>query len=172
MSKKTVLLEKQFLSLYEAFSQEIFRFCFAKTRNRDESLDITQEVFMKTWDVMRQGKTIDMARGFLYKIARNAIIDRSRKKKSISLEAIFDDRGDSFSEITEHVAYEKTIDQEKALIYLKQLPEHHYEILVLRYIQELTITEIAQLYQETENAISVKIHRALKVAQKNIPEFL
>lgn len=166
MNKSQESTEKMFLSAYEAFSDELFRFCLAKTRNREESLDIVQETFMKTWDHLRQGKKVDMFRGFLYKIARNTIIDRARKKKSLSLDHLAEHH---------HLDPETTAVSENplrhadillALEQVQQIPEHHYEILVLRYIQELTISEIAEYYHESENTVSVRIHRALKVAQK------
>lgn len=158
--------EHQFLHMYEAFSDELFRFCLAKTRNRDESLDITQEVFIKTWDYLRQGKKIDMVRGFLYKTARNLIIDRSRKKNSLSLDSLIDEKNISLETTANQRTDAERLDQTFALAQLEQLPEHHYEILVLRYIQELTLSEIATFYNESENTVSVRIHRAIKHAQK------
>lgn len=162
-------LERRFLEMYEAFSDELFRFCLAKTRNRDESLDITQEAFTKTWDYLRQGKKIDMARGFLYKITRNIIIDRSRKKKSFSLDQLIDHQGDQIESLKESENFSEILDQKITLQNLEQLPENYYDILVLRYIQELTISEIAKMYNESENVVSVRIHRAIKYAQKLFP---
>lgn len=65
-----------------------------------------------------------------------------------------------------HIPSGTDYDKQLLLERLKQLPEQHYEILVLRFIQELTISEMAALCRESENAISVRIHRALKYAQK------
>jgi RNA polymerase sigma-70 factor (ECF subfamily) len=161
--------ERKFMEMYEGFNDEIFRFCLSKTRNRDLSLDITQETFVKTWDYMRSGKTIDMARAFLYRTARNLIIDHSRKKQSLSLDTIMEDG------IAPRLADDKVeisgsrLDIAQAIEQLKQLPEQHYDILVLRFIQELTLAEIAAMYKESENTISVKIHRAIKYAQKLFP---
>ncbi len=166
-------VEKLFLEMHDSFSDEIFRFCLSRTRNRDSALDVTQETFMKTWDYLRAGKTIDMARAFLYRTARNTIIDQSRKKQTLSLDALFDDETlphdiSDVSEIPDGTA----LDQKQMLENLKQLPEQHFEILMLRFIQELTIPEISKIYKESENTISVRIHRAIKLAQKLFPEDL
>ncbi len=163
--------EKLFLEMHDSFSDEIFRFCLSKTRNRDLALDITQETFMKTWDYLRNGKTIDMARAFLYRTARNLIIDHSRKKQALSLDALFDDESPT-QEIPDSSSIPdgSLLDQKLMLETLKQLPDPHLEILTLRFIQELTIPEIAQIYKESENTISVRIHRAIKLAQKLFPE--
>ena len=165
-------LEKSFLEMHDSFSDEIFRFCLSQTRNRDLSLDITQETFMKTWDYLRSGKKIDMARAFLYRTARNTIIDHSRKKQALSLDSLLyegesqttDIADDSMIPQGDQINYQITIEK------LKQLPGQHFEILTLRFIQELTIPEIAKIYKESENTISVRIHRAIKLAQKLFPE--
>jgi RNA polymerase sigma factor (sigma-70 family) len=63
-----------------------------------------------------------------------------------------------------------SVDKDRMMAQLRQLPEHHFEILVLRFIQELTLSEIAAIYKESENTVSVRIHRAIKHAQKLFPE--
>lgn len=166
-------VEKLFMEMHDSFSDEIFRFCLSKTRNRDLALDITQETFIKTWDYLRSGKTIEMARGFLYRAARNLIIDHSRKKQSLSLDALFDDTTQSEDVPDSSMVPDGSpFDQKLAIEKLKQLPEQHFEILSLRFIQELTIPEISKIYKESENTISVRIHRAIKAAQKLFPEDL
>jgi RNA polymerase sigma-70 factor (ECF subfamily) len=161
---------KQFMEMYDSFSDELFRFCLSKTRNRDEALDVTQETFVKTWDYMRSGKTIDAARAFLYQTARNLIIDNSRKKQAISLDAIIEDEFSLEPSDTTHMPTGSSVDKDRMMAQLRQLPEHHFEILVLRFIQELTLSEIAAIYKESENTVSVRIHRAIKHAQKLFPE--
>ncbi len=168
MKKPSQETHTLFLELYETFSDEIFRFCLSKTRNRDLSLDITQETFIKTWDYLRTGKEIEMKRAFLYRTCRNLIIDHSRKKRADSLDVIMETQpvsDDEHAGITS-IPTGTTIDRQQVLERLKRLPEQHYEILMLRFIQELTLSEIAKIYKESENTISVRIHRATKYAQQ------
>jgi RNA polymerase sigma factor (sigma-70 family) len=121
------------------------------------------------WDYLRIGNTIERARPFLYKTARNLIIDHSRKKSIPSLDALLD------SEIPHEFADldnenpEEVLDRTFAIEQLKNLDYEHFEILSMRFIQELTISEIAAIYNQNENAISVRIHRALRSAQKYLP---
>lgn len=159
---------KLFLELYETFSDEIFRFCLGKTRNRDLSLDITQETFVKTWDYLRSGKEIEMRRAFLYRTCRNLIIDHGRKRKPDSLDAILETRPlpESAESEASEIPSGAESDRRQLIDKLKQLPEQHYEILMLRYIQELTLAEIAAMYKESENTVSVRIHRATRHARK------
>lgn len=154
------------MEMYDGYSDEIFRFVLSQTRNRDRALDITQETFIKIWDYLRNDNEIERVRPFLYKTARNLIIDHSRKKTFSSLDALLD------SEIPQEFAdldnpnQEHVFDTRMAIEHLKTLAPEHFEILSMRFIQELTISEIATIYNQNENAISVRIHRALKSAQK------
>lgn len=163
--------EKFFMEMHDSFSAEIFRFSLSQTRNRDLSLDITQEAFVKTWDYLRNGKTIDNSRAFLYRTVRNLIIDHSRKKQALSLDALFsdDDQAQDIPDATQ-IPNGSAFDTQVMLDTLKQLPGHYFELLTLRYIQELTIPEIASIYKESENTVSVRIHRAIKLAQKLFPQ--
>ncbi len=158
--------QKQFMELYKAFNDEIFRFSLTKTRNRDLALDVTQETFIKTWDYLRSGKTIDQTRGFLYRICRNLIIDHSRKKKFASLDALLEGVFTHEPADFENTPTGSAIENQLFMDQLKQLDEHHFEILQLRFIQELTLSEIATIYKESENTVSVRIHRAVKQAKK------
>lgn len=158
--------QKLFSELYEAFNDEIFRFSLAKTRNRDLALDVTQETFIKTWDYLRSGKKIDQARGFLYRTCRNLIIDASRKRKFSSLDALLEISNDSLALHTEAAENGSDVDKQLFMERLRMLEEHHFEILHLRFIQELTLSEIAHIYKESENTVSVRIHRAVKQAKK------
>lgn len=158
--------QKLFSELYEAFSDEIFRFSLAKTRNRDLALDVTQETFIKTWDYLRSGKEIEQSRGFLYRTCRNLIIDASRKKKFSSLDALLEASSEPALSNDEDTPNGSSIDKQFFMERLRALDEHHFEILNLRFIQELTLSEIAHIYKETENTVSVRIHRAVKQAKK------
>lgn len=158
------------MELYEAFHDEIFRFSLAKTRNRDLALDITQETFIKTWDYLRSGKTIDKTRAFLYRTCRNLIIDLSRKKKFASLDALLEASVPTEPADSSYTPSGSEIDKDFFMQRLKELDENHFEILNLRFIQELTLSEIAAIYKETENTVSVRIHRAIKQAKKLFSE--
>lgn len=178
MNPQQLATQKQFLEIYEAFHNELFRFVLGQTRNRDASLDILQETFTKTWDYLRSGKKIDQSRGFLYKTCRNLIIDYRRKKKPVSLDVFLENESSvDFEEPdTDQANLYDPIEKEYLMQILHEIPDHHFEILQLRYIQELTLSEIAAILKESENSVSVKIHRALKFTrshfEKNNPSIV
>ena len=155
---------KEFLEAYDAYSDAIFRYCMIKTRDRELALDITQDAFMKTWEYMGDGKIIDNIRAFLYRVARNLIIDHSRKKKSMSLDALMEE-GIDFEGKELHNA-EHAFDAEQAIKKIETLDEKYRDPLLLRYVEGLSVKEIAGTLNEKENTVSVRIHRGLDQVNK------
>lgn len=164
LPSKPVSLEQSFLQGYEEFSDELFRFCLVKVRNRDEALDIVQETFVRVWEYLRKGREIDHLRGFLYRTARNIIVDQSRKHSTLSLDGLHEEQ--NFDPATSPQAFGVGIDLERALAALNALDDPHREILTLRFLQDLEIDEIAETLSMTRNAVSVRIHRAIEALKK------
>lgn len=153
--------QKTFLEAYEAHNDAIFRFCIIKLRNHDSALDITQDTFVKTWEYLAEGKQVKNIRAFLYQVARNLIIDHIRKKKSYSLDHIVESGIDFGFDAADR--WEDHIDGEKVLQELGTLlKKKDHDTLIMRFVEDMTITEIAEILDEKENTISVRIHRALK----------
>jgi RNA polymerase sigma-70 factor (ECF subfamily) len=161
MSEKHITYEKQFLEAYDQYADAIFRFCLFKTSNRDLALDLAQDTFTKTWDYLQNGKKVKNIQAFLYQVARNLIIDYHRKKKSQSLDTILDS-GLEFEDPNDNrEQYEFAIDSKLAFQLLEDIGDSYKEVLLLRYVDQLQVQEIAQILNEKENTISVRIHRAL-----------
>jgi len=150
-----------FLNAYDEFSDAIFRHCYFRVSDREKAKDLMQETFIRVWRYVDQGKEeVKNLKAFIYRIASNLIIDEYRKKKSSSLddlqEAGFDPMGDDKSDI------ENQLEGKEMLEILNQLEEIYREVIVMRYIDNLTPTEIAQQIGESENNVSVRINRGIK----------
>lgn len=156
--------KKEFLTLYEKHSDELFRYCFFKTGGREQSLEIVQEVFMKTWVTMQKGTIMDNPKAFLYASTRNSITDWYRKKKPVSLDAMSEEGFDAPYETNVRVT--DRVDTERILAKTGELEEKYREIIILRFVNDLSVTEIAALLNEKENNISVRLHRAIEKLRK------
>jgi RNA polymerase sigma-70 factor, ECF subfamily len=96
----------------------------------------------------------------LYRTANNLIIDYYRKKKSVSLDEMYGEGFDpAYAPQSELI---NRLDGERAILYLQKIPDHYREIVLMRYVEELSIKEIAAILGETENNVSVRLHRALE----------
>lgn len=157
--------QKIFLENYQKYSDEIFRFIFFKLSDREKAKDLLQDVFMKMWIYTSKNNSIDNVRAFLYKSAGNAVIDTYRRQerqdnKLSSLEALAEESGfdPGFEELDTVI---DRIDGKQALELLKELPENYAEVIFLRYVENKSISEIAEIFGKSNNVVSVQLSRGL-----------
>src|SRR5579872_7225902 len=77
-----------FEKAFEDYSDELFRHCLMRLGDRERSLELTQECFMRAMEYTRKGETIEQMRPFLHRTLRHLIIDEYRRKKPVSLEML------------------------------------------------------------------------------------
>ena len=152
--------ERQFLDTYKQNADAIFRFCFLRVSDRELAKDITQETFMKVWQYAGRTGEILNWRAFLFTTARNLIIDQYRKKKTTSLDNIMEQGFDVGFDTRETLM--NKLDGEKALALLGSIPEKYRDAIYMQYVEGLSVKEIAEITSESENNISVRIHRGLQ----------
>lgn len=156
-----------FIRAYDDFNDDIFRFVYLKTKNRETALDITQETFTKAWEYLDAGKEVGHMRGFLYQIARNMVIDHYRKKSTSSLESLSES---GFDPATEDTGQRDDFAITEAMAIIEALDPKYREPITMRYIDEMTVKEIAAILGEAENTISVRIHRGLEKIRSLLSE--
>ena len=161
--------EEAFGILYDAYVVDIYRFVFFKVSNQEEAEDLTSEVFLRFWQYLStQGKKVDNARALLYRIARNAVIDFYRKSGRNSV-ALDETHADTIEDTS--VDLEKDIEIRDEVSRLREiigkLGASDQELITLRYIEDLSVAEIADVLEKSAGAVRVALHRAIK-ALKNI----
>jgi RNA polymerase sigma factor (sigma-70 family) len=162
IQRMTEEIQKGFLKAHQDYSEAIYRHCFFRVFSKTRAEELVQETFMRVWQYLVQGKTVDNMRAFLYRVANNLIIDESRKKKEESLEVIME-KSPGYEPFYEgHKAIEKQIMYKEIVEGMKDLPSDYKEILILRYIEDLDPKEIAEILETNANNVSVKINRAVK----------
>lgn len=158
--------KKHFLAAYDAHADELFRFCFMKVSSSERAEDLVQDVFTRYWQVLREGTTPDNPRAFLYKLARNLVIDWYRKKKSVSLD-VLQEAGVDFAGVGKEEIVD-TAQVNELLAVINELDDTSREALLLRFVEGWTPKEIAALNGESANAVSVRLNRALAKVRINI----
>jgi RNA polymerase sigma-70 factor (ECF subfamily) len=162
-------MEQLFREAFEHHADELFRHASMRLPDRDRALELTQETYLRAWQYANRGEEIREIRPFLFRTLRNLIVDEYRKAKSHSLdEMIEDDEGgvmESQLPRDDTNTLEAALDRfdgKRAIRAIQSLPDMYREVLALRYVQSLDIAEIASLVGESENVVSVRIHRGLK----------
>lgn len=154
------IIEQGFLKAYDELADAIFRHCYFRVSDREKAKDIAQETFTKTWEYIGKNGVVDNMRAFLYKVANNLIIDSYRKKKEDSLDEMQEDGFDVGND--DHEAIMNMIAGKEIIRLLDLLDGKYRDVIVMRYIDDMTVKDIAATFSETENVISVRLHRGLK----------
>ena len=160
--------EQQFGDVFEAHAGELFRHASMRLSDRERAVELVQDTFLRTWDYVQKGEEVHDFRAFLFRTLRHLIIDEYRKKKSVSLEGMMTEEDESVDRLLppdESNTLEAAMDRfdgTRVLLVLKELPDMYREVIILRYVDGLTPQEIAKILSESENVVSVRIHRGLK----------
>ncbi len=151
--------ETAYAELYDRFFQKIYRFIFYRVGHKQTAEDLAEDVFVKAFGNLHTLENNATFEGWLYQIARNKVIDYYRSKKVLV----------PIEEVENTLEYEtNVIDivnldfQQKTLIkLLKELTSEQQLVIKLKFFDDLTNPEIAQLLQKEEGAIRVIQHRAI-----------
>ncbi|MBU0619929.1 MAG: RNA polymerase sigma factor [Patescibacteria group bacterium] len=168
---------ESFIAVYDLYVDHIFRFIYFKLNsNKEEAEDLTSAVFLKSWNYIQQNGLTDVKtlRALIYKIARTSIVDYYRKNAQIYINNSIDDKNIKL-EIPD---YNQSIDKQVATSYdfgivetkLLALKDEYKEVIILRFINELSIKEIAQITEKSQGNIRTLIHRALKALRELMEE--
>lgn len=155
--------QTEFIDFYDKQADLIFRFCYFKVYDRELAKELVQETFLKTWEYLAAGREVGNLKAFLYKVARNLIIDGSRKKKEEkSLEEL---QEQGFEPGIDSDQLEKVgldMEMKNALRHLQKVEPMYQEVIIMRYVNDLGPKEIAEALGESENVVSVRINRGIK----------
>jgi RNA polymerase sigma-70 factor (ECF subfamily) len=152
--------------LYDQYQPKIYRFVLFKVGQREEAEDLTHEVFVSAWQNIRNYRDFGFPfSSWLYQIARNRIIDHYRTKKiTASIDAIDPDY--FVAPASASFALEEKLEVERVRRALANLKPEYQDIIIMRFIEELSIKEAASALGKTEGAVKLLQHRAMKALQE------
>lgn len=171
--QEAILRSKQgdreaFGEVFDYFADRLYRFIKYKTNNRFAAEDILQEVFLKAWlGLPRLPEDNLNFSAWLYKIASNTANDYFREQyrtpNTLDLDSvieILDDEHSTQGQLSDSM----DIDGEMKMVNkaFEHLPSQYRQILELRFIQDLTLDETAEIVGKTNLAVRILQHRALK----------
>ncbi|MDN4527262.1 RNA polymerase sigma factor SigX [Fictibacillus fluitans] len=160
-------MNDSFDRLYSDYHQSLFQFIFYMVRDREAAEDIVQEVYIKVLKAYQsfQGKSSEKT--WLYSIARHVTIDWIRKQNRRKRKLLFFNLSQKENQIADlqPLPDEFVTQQESVKELYRALTDctiAQQQVLVLRYIQSLSITETAAILGWTESKVKTTQHRGLK----------
>jgi len=159
------------------FQHRLLRYLLYLTGNREMAEDLFQEVWMRV--LVRGAQFNGQARfeTWLFTIARNLVIDQRRKRTACSLDELFeggseDDRPMSFevadSAPTPFERVSNIEDRERIASALLQLDTLHREVLVLRFHEELSLEEIANVTRAPLSTVKSRLYRGIAMIRPRL----
>jgi RNA polymerase sigma-70 factor (ECF subfamily) len=165
--------EKAFSAIYDLYINKIYRYIYFKVPNELDAEDLTSNVFLKMWHYLNSAgaREISNLNAFLYKIAHNLVIDyyRAKNEDILNIEAeILAQIQDKNNDLGQKIAINS--DLEQILKALPGLKKEYREIILLKYVEELSTKEIAEVLAKKRGAVRILLHRALNTLKKIINE--
>jgi len=157
----TTAKKEEFIAIYNAKSDAVFKYCYYRTSDREIALDIMQESFMRLWNTLSEQREITSPQAFLFTIARNLVIDYYRKKKTLSLDALAETDENEYylpKDLSEKINSEARYIIDK----IQRLEPQYRQVVYLRYVEEMKPQEIAEIIGESANVVSVRINRGME----------
>lgn len=162
-------IEQEFLNNYDENASHILKHIYFRVNNWELAEDLTQETFFKAWGhIASNGEKINNLKTFTYRIAHNLIVDHYRRKPRIPLSIETIDVDKISSEPLQEKQVDRIIDEKLVKKKLKSLEEPYRQIIIHRYLDDLSIKEISLITGKSENNISVLIHRAIKILKNTL----
>ena len=157
--------------LYDRYVNAVYRYVFYRVRNEAEAEDVTSDVFMRALRAIPKYEPRQAFLAWLYRIARNAVIDRSRRRAT-RIQVTFEDA-------LAHPMGDQTVDPNAGLLAgsdaavvraaMKQLTPLQQEVLVLRYVEGHDTKTISKLVGKRDGTVRGIEFRALSALRALIP---
>jgi RNA polymerase sigma factor (sigma-70 family) len=156
-----------FSMLYRKYSGKVFGKCISILKNDDEARDAVQDIFVKIMLNLGNFGEKSQFSTWIYSITYNFCIDVIRKKKKDK--TLFSEDIERAPDVAEDDIpdeYLLAMDMKYLKQVLEELPTGDKMILLMKYQDDMSIKEIADILEKTESAIKMKIKRAKHKAQE------
>ncbi|KQU19386.1 RNA polymerase subunit sigma [Bacillus sp. Leaf13] len=165
-----------FGEIVELYKDKVFQICFRMLGNRQEAEDLAQEAFVRAFVNIRSFNVQMKFSTWLYRIATNLCIDRLRKKKPdyyLDAEVSGTEGLNMYSQIASDMAkpedeVESLELQETIQVEIMKLPEKYRSVIVLKYIEELSLKEISEILDLPVGTVKTRIHRGREALRKQL----
>ena len=158
--------EKAFAHLYKHYHSAILRFLSIKLP-ASEVEDALSMVFIRLWNYLG-GSRVENVSGLSFTIARGVIAEFYRKQSTQKEMSFSHDELERFPE--QYSETQLFLGAETALVKkaLNQIDEGYRTVILLRFLEDLPLREVARRLQKTESATRTYLHRAIKHLRKQI----
>jgi RNA polymerase sigma-70 factor (ECF subfamily) len=165
-----------FGEVMELYKDKVYQLSFRMLGNRHEAEDIAQEAFIRAFVNIQSFNLNLKFSTWIYRIATNLCIDRIRKKKPdyyLDAEVAGTEGLTMYSHIPSNTSLpEDDVEslelQELIQKEISKLPEKYRTVIVLKYIEELSLNEISEILDIPLGTVKTRIHRGPEALRKQL----
>ncbi|MCT2196004.1 RNA polymerase sigma factor SigW [Paenibacillus sp. p3-SID1389] len=168
--------QEAFAELVDLYKDKLYHLGYRMLSNRHEAEDVVQETFLRVHKHWNRYDDKQKFSTWIYRIATNLCIDRLRKRKpSYYLDAEMNDQdgldgytlipGDERTPETEYLLSETQLTIHQAI---EGLPAKYKSVIVLRYLQELSLQEISEVLDMPVTTVKTRVHRGREFLRKKL----
>lgn len=158
------------------YGRKLFGFIRSKVNSDEDAEDILQDVWYQLSNVMNIDE-IEQMSGWLFRVARNKIVDKYRKQTSEMLEdQVYEDEEGLFNfgdillieDVNPETAYLKELFWKELFTALDELPENQREVFVWNELEDMTLQQIADKTGENLKTIISRKGYAVKHLRRKL----
>jgi RNA polymerase sigma factor (sigma-70 family) len=160
-----------FSKLYDIFIDPIYRYIFFRVKSEDAE-DILETLFMKVWEHLKQykRKKNKSFSAWVFRIAHNLVVDYYRASKKHATSELTSQIADKNRNHDPLKNTQDNLDKDKLKIALAKLKKQYQEIIVYKFVNELSNKEISQILSKSEGSLRILQFRALKALKKELKD--
>jgi RNA polymerase sigma-70 factor, ECF subfamily len=163
MTQQQLKIQQGVLTLaHQDYRKQLKRYALSKVNNPQLAEDLVQDTFLRAWNYVLKGGKVDTMKSFLYQILHRLIIDEYRRgKRTSSLDDLVEKGFEPSANTQEFEHISNILDGKATMLLINKLPDRYRKVLTMRYIENLTIEEMAAEIGQSKNTVAVQIHRGL-----------
>ncbi|GAX91889.1 RNA polymerase sigma factor [Effusibacillus lacus] len=153
---------EQFASLYDEYFDKVNRYLRYRIGNYWDADDVTAVVFTKAFEACRRDGVSGHFGPWIFRVAQNAYVDYLRKKgRTLTADQELDGEISDGKWQTEEALM---VNENTRTLHqmLEQLPDEYRDVVSMKYIAELKISEIATVLDKSEGAVKTLLYRAIR----------
>lgn len=168
--------QRAFAEIVDLYKDKLYHLAYRMIGNRQEAEDIVQEAFLRVFKHLDRYDENQKFSTWIYRIATNLSIDRLRKRRAIySLDAESSDHEglDGYAMLPSDdrtPESELLLSETQRLIHeaMETLPAKYKSVMVLRYLQDLSLQEISDIMGMPVTTVKTRVHRGREFLRKKL----
>ncbi len=161
-----------FEHIVKKYEKKVYNLALRYLKNRDDALDLSQEVFIQVYNNLAQFRGDSQFSTWIYRVTYNKCVDMLRKTQKLRRNVVMSTDDENFFETRDRRAsIEEDYEGRETLVTVMKiidtLPSEQRDVVILRYIKDLSYSQIADVLEIAEGTVKSRLNRArLKIKEQ------